>query len=273
MKLRRVRPLQGLAWVRAGFSAFGAQPLAYSAQLGLAGVMLLLISMLPGGPLLSIALLPLLSWGFTVSGREQAAGRRMPALPWLDALRDPRQRRGFAALGLLYAGLTFGSSLLADALDGGRFNAFVEQLARDSAAGGGTLDASGLEGSMALRIALLGAVSLVFWHAPALLVWGRKTVAQAVFGSVLACWRGLVAYLLMGLGWFLLLLVCLALVQVMLIGLGLIQAASLAALPAGMAFSTAFYASLWRVYTDSFEEEGPATAGAAAAVNPPAPSA
>lgn len=265
MKLRQVRPLQGLRWVRAGFAAFGAQPMAYSAQLGVAGLVLLLISMLPGGPLLSIALLPLLSWGFTVSGREQAAGRRVPALPWQAALRDPRQRRGFAALGLLYAALTFGSSLLADAIDGGRFNAFVDQLARESAGGGGALDASDLEGTMALRMLLLGAVSLVFWHAPALLVWGRQTVAQALFGSVLACWRGLGAYLLMGLGWFLLLLVCLALVQLLLLALGLVQAASLAALPAGMAFSTAFYASLWRVYADSFEEE------ASAAAEPPAP--
>ncbi len=260
MKLRPVRPLQGLRWVRAGFTALAAQPLAYSAQLGLAGVLLLLVSMLPGGPLLSVALLPLLSWGFTVAGRAQAAGHRLPALPWLPALRDARQRRGFAALGLLYAALTFGSSLLADALDGGQFNAFVDQLAREGAEGGGTLDASGLEGTMALRMALLGTVSLVFWHAPALMVWGRKTVAQALFGSVLACWRGLGAYLLMGVGWFLLLLLCLALVQLMLVALGLVQAASLAALPAGMAFSTAFYASLWRVYADSFEEDAPAAA-------------
>lgn len=260
MRLKQVRARQGLGWIGAGWRAFGQAPLAYSGLLASAGLAFLLLMLLPGvGPMLALGLVPVVGWAFTAAGRAQAeTGRIPPGVWWGPLRRDPAAARRLLGLAGAYAGVALAAGLLADALDGGRFQALTEQVAR----AGGTrpedpaLD--GLDGPILLRLALLGTVSLVFWHAPPLVVWGGQGVGAALFGSAVAAWRGLGAYLLLALGWGLCLLGLLTLGQLALLAVGLPQAAALFGLPAGLIVATAFYAGLWRVYQDSYEERAPA---------------
>jgi hypothetical protein len=44
-------------------------------------------------------------------------------------------------------------------------------------------------------------LSVPFWHAPALVLWGGQGVWQALFSSTLSLWRAKGAYLVYGLAW------------------------------------------------------------------------
>lgn len=259
MRLKTVRAGQALGWIGAGWRAFGQAPLAWSGLLALAGLAFVLLMALPLiGPVLALGLVPGVGWAFTAAGRALAETGHIPPGAWWRPLRaDPAAAKRLLALAGAYALAALAAGLLADALDGGRFQALTEQVARS----GGELpqDAGldGMDGPILLRLALLGTVSLLFWHAPPLVVWGGQGVGAALFGSAVAAWRGLGAYLLLGLGWALLMVGLLSLGQVLLLSLGMPQGAALFVMPAGMIVATAFYASLWRIYADSFEEPGP----------------
>ncbi len=255
MKLKTVRARQGLDWVRGGFRVFLRQPLGFSALFALIGLAVLLLMTLPlVGPVLALGLMPLGSMGFLLATRETLAGRNAHPGLMLQLLRDPAQRRALVQLGAVYAVAALAVVLLAHLLDGGRFAAAVDAIAQNEATTE-MLDDPLLEFGVLLRLALMSGLSLLFWHAPALVCWQRMPIAKALFASLVACGRSLGAFALYGLAWFVLLVVFVALTQVLFGLIGLAQAAAQAALPAVMLFSTVFYASLYFSYADSFDSD------------------
>jgi hypothetical protein len=113
-----------------------------------------------------------------------------------------------------------------------------------------------------LLLAVLGSLlSAPFWHAPALVHWGGQSLGQALFSSCLAVWRSKAAFALYMVGWFLLIVLFGVGSALVFSLLGLRQLAGLAALPAGLLFSTVFYISLLFTFNDSF--------GATASATPP----
>lgn len=262
MKLKTVRALQGLQWVGGGWRVFGQQPLGFSALFALVGLSALLLVQVPlAGPVLALGLMPLASAGFLIATREALAGRRVHPGLLLGPLRDPVQRRGLVQLGGVYAVAALAVVLLAHLLDGGRFAAAVEAIANDQATPEMMADPM-LEFGVLLRLALMAALSLLFWHAPALVLWHGQSTPKALFGSLLACWRSLGAFFLYALAWFVLLTAFVFVTQLLFSLLGLGGAAGQAALPAVMLFSTVFYASLYFSYADAFDsgDDTPAVA-------------
>ena len=124
------------------------------------------------------------------------------------------------------------------------------------------LQQSDLQFGMLLRLGLAALLSLPFWHAPALVWWGGQGFAQSLFSSSVACWRTRNALVLYGLGWALLITLFALLASVVFGLLGSREMIGVAALPAGLMFSTAFYASLYFVFVDTFETQPSAEAGA-----------
>ena len=122
---------------------------------------------------------------------------------------------------------------------------------------------------------LLGsALSVPFWHAPALVHWGGQAVGQSLFSSTLAVWRAKGAFLVYGLGW----LGCVtafAFVGALVLGLlGQPQWAGLIGIPAGLVLSAVFYISLLFTFNDSFggspvQAEAAEAGGDGAAPSPP----
>ena len=82
------------------------------------------------------------------------------------------------------------------------------------------------------------ALSVVFWHAPALVHWGGQGVAQALFSSTLAVWRCKGAFFTYSLAWAGV-IALFGLLAALLFGvLGAPQLANVVSVPAGLTFST-----------------------------------
>jgi hypothetical protein len=260
LRLRAVAAPRGLQWLREGWRVFARKPLAFTGLFAvfLFGAMVLML--VPWiGPLLLLASMPLLSLGFMLATREAQQDRFPAPGVFIVPLRSagPR-RRALLQLGAIYAGVTLLIMVLADWVDGGVFAELQEQMARreqDGARVDALLDDPRLQTGLLMRFGLATLLSIPFWHAPALVYWGGQPAAQSLFSSTIAVWRCRGAFVAYALGWLGAAL-AFALVAGMLMGwLGLRQAVMVLALPAGLTFSAAFYASLWFTFEDSFSDD------------------
>jgi len=111
--------------------------------------------------------------------------------------------------------------------------------------------------SSVLRLVLLALLSVPFWHAPALVFWGRQGWAKSLFFSTMAIWRNRGAFAVYALCWFGLSLVFAMVFSVLVALLGMPQTPSLGAV---MVFVTAIslyltlmYTSLWFTVAGCFD--------------------
>lgn len=262
MRLRTVPARQGFAWVRRGFQAFLQRPLANTVLLGaflFAAFALLLVPLV--GVLLVIMALPLVSLGFMIATRRAAAG--LPAGGpgvLIEGLRGPRRKPMWQLLAI-YAVANVLVMLVADAVDAGRFEALQKAMLADPSPSAQEiaqlLGDPRLMWAMILRIGLTALISLPFWHAPALIHWEGHGVGQALFISSLACWRNKAALTVYGLGWLALVMLFSMIANTLGAALGDPRLFAMAAMPAALMFSTAFYASLYFIYADCFQPDAP----------------
>lgn len=260
MKLQTVPASQGALWVRRGFSVFFTKPLGFCGLF--AGFMLaalLLLAVPAVGSLLLLVALPLVSLGFMLATQYAAAGRFPLPTVFIEPLRvDPVRRKGLVQLGLAYALATFVILWLSDLADGGKFDALQEAMV-----GGKTsqedlqllLMDSQLQWGLMLRFGLAALLSLPFWHAPALTHWGFQPWGKALFFSTVACWRNKGAFAVYGLTWFGVILAFSVLASLIFAALGQPNLMAVVAMPAGLMFSTVFYASLYFTYADCFTSD------------------
>jgi len=225
--------------------------------------MAMFVLMVPGiGGLLLLIILPLVSQGFMLATREALAGRMpMPDLYFLP-LRGSRERAiSLLKIGLIYGACSFVIMWISSIADGGRFDVLQEAMSAenpDAARIAFLLQDPMLQAGMLLRLTLASLLSVPFWHAPALVHWDGQSVPQSLFSSTVGCWRNKGAFAVFGLAWGLVIF-ALGLLLNTLFGLllDMPQLVPMAALPAGLMFSTVFYASLYFTFADCFGE--PAT--------------
>lgn len=257
MKLKTVRALQGVQWVRAGCRMFLRQPLAYTALLALCGIGAWVLSEVPLlGPLLALVLTPVVNVGFMLATREVLSGRVPGPRLLIAPLRDPLHRKRLLQAGAAYAGTMITAMLLAHVIDGGQLTESMLAVAEGRSTPEAVQQESALLFSVLLRLGLLSFVSLAFWHVPALVCWGRLAVGKALFASAVGCWNARGAFLLYGLTWFGLLMLFVLLMRTVLTVFGLMDqpmAVTQAVVPMAMLASTVFYASLYFSFADSFE--------------------
>lgn len=278
LRLRHVPPKQGSQWLRQAWAHYLKQPLGFSLLFLAYLLMASVIGAVPFvGSLLSLATVPLLSLAFMLATQDVIQGRRVRLGHLFAVVRQPKKQRltslllclafGFAVVVIIEIGVRLGGSELSEALkplggakEGGDAKQLMALLSHPAV------------GRLANTIWFLAALlSVPFWHALALVHWGRQTAAQALFSSTLALWRAKGAFVVYGLGWLGMVVLASLLAG---IGVGLLTAA-LGSPTFAMAFgalifvaiSAAFYISLWFMFQDSFvltEEE------AAPAPTPPA---
>ena len=270
MKLNIVSARTGLGWFREGLRTFWRQPLALSGLFFMFITLMSLASLLPYlGTLLALALLPGATLGLMAATREAAQGKfPMPAL-LISAFRAGRQRaRAMLMLGLLYAVgflLVMGLSAL---MDGGDF-------ARLYLAGGSLtpeqVQSPSFQSAMWLAMALYLPLSMMFWHAPALVHWHGISPIKSLFFSAVACARNfgaLALYTLAWMGLFMGVAILLMLVAGLLDQPGLLQTLMF---PAAMLMAAMFFSSIWFTFRDSFatpDEASPAQASPDSAPTP-----
>ena len=272
LKLQTVATRQGWTWARDGARLFLRRPIAFSAML----LLFLLVSgvwmALPVVGVIALAALPLLSLGFMVASRSVLRGG--PAHPgqFIEPLiGSPARRRSLLVLCGLYgvgalAVVMITGWIYGDAMEQLRL-AIAEHGPSSEQAGQATMDPRISNGLMGF--ALMGsALSVPFWHAPALVLWGGQGVWQALFSSTLSLWRAKGAYMVYGLAWT-------GASVLLSLAIGLIagtlgaRSAIVLMVPAlAITLSTAFYVSLWFSFVDCFgspdeAEAAPATADAA----------
>ncbi len=261
MQLHQVPARQGFVWVRRGFQVYFSQPLATTFLLASFLFGALLLMMIPGiGVLLLLMSLPLVSLGFMIASRNSLDGQRAGPRVFIEGLQaSPNQRKNMLMLLGCYAAANILVMLLSDAIDAGRLEALQLAVTGDKAVTpedlGVMLGDSRLFWAMAVRLLLTSLIALPFWHAPALVHWQGQGVAQSLFISSLACWRNKGALAVYGLGWLALILLFSVLANTLVALLGEPRLLALAAMPAGLMFSTAFYTSLYFTYADSFRPD------------------
>ena len=261
MILKAVGPARGAHWVRDALRLYLKRPLAFTSLFALFLFVALFAALVPYvGSLLQIMIVPLLSLGFMVASQSALLQGPVGPAQFIEPLRGaPAQRRALLVLCVLYGLLVAAIMWLTDQVADGGFTRLFE-LMRQSPPPQAEIDALFAERSMAAA-ALFGTagltlVTIPFWHAPALVHWAHQGAGQALFSSTLAVWRCRGAFLVYALTWFAVML-GFGLVSAVLFGLlGLVQLASLLALPAGLFFSTLFYVSLIFTFNDSFGHQG-----------------
>ena len=257
LQLKVVAPPQGVRWIGEAFRLFMRRPLAFTALFAVFLFAALLVSLVPLlGGLVQMMSLPLLSLGYMIASQSALLDGPVHPRQFVEPLTtDAPRRRALLTLCVVYGLSALAILLLADALSGNAWGRLQALMARGDEAQqeiDALLSEPGV-GTAALLAGVLGSVlSVIFWHAPALVHWGGQSAGQALFSSTLAVWRSRGAFFAYFIGWtgvVLLFGVGTALVFGL---LGLPQLAGLLGVPAGLVFSAVFYVSLLFTFNDSF---------------------
>ena len=257
MKLNILPARTGIAWVKQGMRTFFKQPLALAGLFFMFIAVMTVASQVPViGFVLAMTLLPAATLGLMVATRQASDGRFPMPLVLLAAFRAGRQQaRAMLVLGALYAVgflVTLGLSSLADGGDFARVYLGGATPTREM-----MLEPS-FQGAMWLFIGLHLPLSLMFWHAPALVHWHGFPPIKSLFFSLLACLRNFWAYAVFAVMWLAVLIFVVALVSTL--G-GLLGQPSLAGdllFPALLLLASMFFTSLYFTFEDTF---GPPPSG------------
>ncbi|MFZ2123049.1 MAG: BPSS1780 family membrane protein [Rhodoferax sp.] len=263
MKLKLVPARTGAAWVKLGMQTFFKQPLALAGLFVIFMAVMSLATMLPilGLPL-AMTLLPAATLGLMAATREATQGKfPMPLILFTAFRAAPAKVRAMLKLGAMYTGgfmLVMGASYL---VDGG---GFARLYLGGSAPTAELLQSPDFQTAMWVFIGLHLPLSLMFWHAPALVFWNDLPPLKSMFFSIVACFRNFWAFTIFGLSWMgtiVLAVLALGTLGKLLGNPGLL---GVLLFPALMLLASMFFTSLYFSYRDSFELEPPAPAQDAA---------
>ena len=257
MILKHVAPSRGAHWVRDGLRLYLKRPLAFTGLFVLFLFAALMVSLVPRiGLILQMMLLPMLSLGLMVASQSALLDGRVHPAQFIEPLRTSRERaRALLLLCALYGIAVVSALYLVDLASGDALTRLAELMRKpdrtpaevEAALAGRSVAAAALGLTF-----LVTALTVPFWHAPALVHWAGQGAWQALFSSAVAVWRSRGAFLVYGLTWFAM-AAAFSVVSGMVFGLlGLGQLASEVAIAAGLFFSTLFYVSLIFSFNDSF---------------------
>jgi hypothetical protein len=249
MRLKQVPAATGIEWVKQGLRTFTRQPLAISGLFFMFMAGLSLLSIVPFlGSLVAIAITPAATLGLMAASREATHGKFPMPSTLVTAFRQGAQRsRAMLILGGLYVvcllllvtiAMVLGPDMPESAAEGGLTPELI------SAA----FSSPGLWLSLLLYVP----ISMMFWHAPALVHWQGVSPVKSLFFSLLACWLNKGAMLLYLFAWFGLMLGGVFAITLISTALGG-AAIGFMVYPLALIFASVFYASLFFTYKDSFE--------------------
>lgn len=261
MKLNIVPARTGLVWVRLGIKTFWRQPLAMSGLFFMFISMLSVVTIVPLiGVVLALILLPAVTLGLMAGTEEATQGKfPMPSV-LLSAFRTGAQRvRAMLMLGALYACGFLGLMGLSALIDGGQFASLYliggqvsEELVMQE----------NFQTAMWVSMLLYLPLSLLFWHAPALLHWHGVPPLKSLFFSFMACYKNFGAFAVFGIAWIGLFMLAAFVVSLVASLLGSPALATMLILPVALVIVAMFFTSLYFTFRDSFtaDDADPASA-------------
>jgi hypothetical protein len=253
MKLLIVPASRGVQWAKLGMRTFFRQPLALAGLFFMFIALMSALSLIPLiGNVLALALLPGITLGLMAASKEADSGKfPMPVMLFTAFLSGKQQARPMLVLGAMYAAgflLVMGASALVDGGDVARLYLM-----------GGTLtpeivQEDGFQLAMLLALALYIPLSLLFWHAPALVYWHGVSPLKSLFFSFIACMRNFWAFTVFGMAWlgtFVAMGMVIALVAAV---VGSPDLIGLTMFPAAVLMASMFFTSLYFTYQDCFDK-------------------
>lgn len=259
MKLNIVPAAAGARWVRQGMRVFFRRPLAIAGLFFMFLALSVLLSWIPAlGDVLALALIPAATVGLMAAAREVEAGHfPLPATLLVGFRSGPAKTRAMLLLGVLYAGAVMLIIALSAMADDGRLaqmiadseGSITREMLTDPAIQNAIQSSMN---SIFLVSAMYLPISVLFWHAPALVLWHDVPVAKSLFFSTVAVLRNAGAYLLYGIAWMGVTLGGWALLLTIAALLGNLNVAVSGIFPLSLIIAAMFYASLWFTFRDSF---------------------
>ena len=188
----------GWSWISDGFKLFKRQPMAMFFWSLTTGFLVTISYLIPlFGQMAFIAVTPLLTFVTLSACRNISGGRPMLLPMWLEPVRNREIRKRLLRVGLAYLVCCLIGGVLATL-------PFMDDLSNAIQADA-PLDEAALWKAMQAPFYTFGviyiAISALFWHAPALTGWHGIKMTQALFYSMVACWRNKWAFLLYGASW------------------------------------------------------------------------
>ena len=167
MKLNIVPARTGIQWVKLGIKTFFKQPLALAGMFFMFMAAMSVLSMVPlVGNALALGLLPAATLGLMAATQEAVKGKfPMPSVLISAFKTGQTQIRAMLMLGVLYTlgfMLVMGVSALIDGGDFARMYLMGKSLTREA------VMAPDFQNALWVSMALYLPLSLLFWHAPAL---------------------------------------------------------------------------------------------------------
>jgi hypothetical protein len=259
MKLQIVPARTGLLWVKLGIQTFWKQPLAFSGLFFMFMAVMSVASMVPFiGIALALALLPAATLGLMAATQEASKGKFPMPLILISAFRAGRQQmRAMLVLGALYAVAFLAVMAISAAFDGGKF-------AKLYLVGGKItqelVSAPDFQTAMWVATALYLPLSLLFWHAPALVHWHGVPPVKSLFFSIVACFRNLGAFTVYGVAWLGVFMTGGLVVLLVASLLGNPEFAAAALVPVVLLMAAMFFTSIYFTVQDCFVTSGEDTA-------------
>jgi hypothetical protein len=258
MKLHVVPARAGVQWVKLGIKTFFRQPLALSGLFLMFLAVMSILSIVPMiGNALALILLPGATLGLMVATEEAANGKfPMPAVLLTAFKNSPKERQSMLILGGVYAACFLLVLAITALADGGQFARLYLM--------GGTISEEMLQDDRFELAALIAAglylpLSMLFWHAPALVHWHGVSPAKSLFFSIVACLRNFWAFNLFGVLWLATFIVIGMLVAAVIALLGNPQWVAATLFPTAIWMASMFFTSIFFTFKDSFESPTGAT--------------
>jgi hypothetical protein len=253
MKLNIVPARTGVTLVRLGISTFFKQPLALAGLFFLYMLAMWLLAQIPlVGSAISALLVPATTLGMMVAAQQAADGKfPMPAV-LLSAFRVGRERaKAMLVLGVIYAAGWFATISLA-----GLISPLPAAQEATTAAGQGQL------AGFYLIVTLFSLpLSVLFWHAPALVHWHGVAPAKSLFFSMVACFRNAGAMIMFALAWLAVFLSVVSASTLLAVAIGGAPMVERILLPLLMLMAAMFSSSIYFSFRDSFVADEAPTPG------------
>jgi hypothetical protein len=197
-----------------------------------------------------VVLMPAATLGLMAAAQSATAGKFPTPGLLLTGFRQGRAASiNMLILGALYAAGFLLMMAITTLVDGGQFASLY-------LLGGKITDellaSASFVGAVWLALALYVPLSMLFWHAPALVHWHGVSPVKSVFFSAVACLRNGGAYMVYGLAWAGVFAVAMVAVTVV---AGLTGQATLLAvlfLPVAMLILAVFFTSIYFTFCDCF---------------------
>jgi hypothetical protein len=253
MKLNIVPARTGLVWVRLGITTFLRQPLALAGLFFLYSASMFVLAKVPlVGSAISAILVPATTLGMMVASQQASAGKFPLPTVLLSAFRVGRERgKAMLVLGVLYSAGWFIAMTLASLVAPLPGTEEVKSVIGQAQLGG-----------FYFTLALLSLpLSVLFWHAPALVHWHGVSPVKSLFFSVVACLRNFGAFFIFGVVWSVVTVTSVSALTLIAVALGGPTVVEKVFLPAIMLLAAMFSTSLYFTFRDSFVADEPPLPG------------